>query len=320
MQMPPEVSVVIPTFNRAGLLGRALGSVESQTFSDFEVIIVDDGSHDDTPVVLENWRPRLEPRIHTIFLSHNGVAKARNAGIAASRGRFIAFLDSDDQWLPNHLEICVHTLRRKQDAGWVFTEHFIERKDRVRTRAPRSASRRELIRDIILRRTIISTSAVVVAREAISSVGAFNEKLQGAEDWELWVRMALSNPVVHVPEATVVIYQHRANFSQNPFLMRDQILMACEAILDSDIFEFCTKHEVESRAFLDIAHLFSLNRQRKIAWSYLVQAGQRDVSILATRDFLRTVLRISLPTKGYDLLEKTWRTLSSIFCKSGRGS
>src|SRR5215510_618603 len=100
--MPP-VSVIMPTFNRADTIKRAIRSVQAQTFTDWELIVVDDGSTDNTVALIEGCDPRLK----LIRQENQGTAGARNAGLHASAGSYIAFLDSDDEWLPHHLELCV---------------------------------------------------------------------------------------------------------------------------------------------------------------------------------------------------------------------
>src|SRR5574341_379304 len=153
----PVFSVVIPSYNRANLLDRALKSVRSQTFQGFEVIIADDGSTDDTPDLIKRWRTHFGDRLRTLWLDHSGAAMARNAGIAASRGRAVAFLDSDDEWLPQHLEVCYTALQANPEAGMIFTDHIIQSDARIHTQAPLSGSLHELVRSIILRRAVIAT-------------------------------------------------------------------------------------------------------------------------------------------------------------------
>ncbi|MBO0725797.1 MAG: glycosyltransferase family 2 protein, partial [Blastocatellia bacterium] len=99
----PSVSVIMPTFNRADTISRAIRSVQAQTFDDWELIVVDDGSTDNTVAMIEGCDARLK----LIRQENQGTAGARNAGLRASAGRYIAFLDSDDEWLPHHLALCV---------------------------------------------------------------------------------------------------------------------------------------------------------------------------------------------------------------------
>ncbi|UCI29356.1 glycosyltransferase family 2 protein [Mesorhizobium sp. B4-1-4] len=115
---PPEVSIILPTYNRADTIMRAVGSVLNQTFSDWELIVVDDGSTDATPRVDFT----IDSRIRLIRQKNQGVAAARNTGLAAAKGRFIAFLDSDDEWLPHFLGLAISFLKAHPDEHYVIFE------------------------------------------------------------------------------------------------------------------------------------------------------------------------------------------------------
>src|SRR5579864_1877976 len=117
----PRVSVIIPIYNGAATIERALKSVFEQTFSDFEIVVVDDGSTDDTPSVLA----KFGDRIRMILQSNRGFPGARNAGAAASRGDFIALIDHDDQWLPRKLELTVAALDSDPGASLVYSDLFV---------------------------------------------------------------------------------------------------------------------------------------------------------------------------------------------------
>jgi glycosyltransferase involved in cell wall biosynthesis len=116
----PAVSVVIPSYNRAHLLADAFESVRCQTYSDWELIVVDDGSVDDTRAVVAKVSTRMPQRVHYEYQQNQGPAAARNRGVACARGRYIAFLDSDDAWLPHHLQDCVAALEASPDVDWVY--------------------------------------------------------------------------------------------------------------------------------------------------------------------------------------------------------
>jgi glycosyltransferase involved in cell wall biosynthesis len=113
-----QVSVIVPTYNRADTIKRAIASVQAQTFQDWELIVVDDGSTDGTASVIAG----LDPRMVVIRQENQGISGARNTGLARSTGRYIAFLDSDDEWLPHHLELCVSFLRAFPEEHFVTTE------------------------------------------------------------------------------------------------------------------------------------------------------------------------------------------------------
>jgi glycosyltransferase involved in cell wall biosynthesis len=117
----PAVSIILPTYNRAHLLPEALKSIRGQTFTDWELIVVDDGSTDDTPEVVAALAADIHQPVRYVYQQNRGPAGARNTGLDSARGEFVAFLDSDDVWLPHHLQDCVHGLRDNPDVDWVFT-------------------------------------------------------------------------------------------------------------------------------------------------------------------------------------------------------
>jgi glycosyltransferase involved in cell wall biosynthesis len=117
----PLVSVIVPTFNRARLIAEALASIEAQTLSDWEVIVIDDGGTDRTDQVVQDWTRRVKQDVTYVRQENQGPGAARNNGLDRARGRYVAFLDSDDLWIPHHLEQCVAALEAHPEIGWVFS-------------------------------------------------------------------------------------------------------------------------------------------------------------------------------------------------------
>lgn len=115
----PAVSIVLPTFNRARFLDEALASIHSQSWQDWELIVVDDGSTDDTAARIDSWRERI-PQLRYVRRENGGAYAARNTGLQHARGEYIAFFDSDDLWLDHHLERCVEGLRQNPEVDWIY--------------------------------------------------------------------------------------------------------------------------------------------------------------------------------------------------------
>ncbi len=118
--MPPTVSIVMPTYNRAGFLPQALRSIAAQRWQDWELIVIDDGSSDDTRAVLDGLRATVSQPVHYHYQQNQGPPAARNAGVDRARGDYVAFFDSDDEWLPHHLTDCVAALEANRDVDWVY--------------------------------------------------------------------------------------------------------------------------------------------------------------------------------------------------------
>lgn len=212
----PCVSVVIPTYNYGHLLSRAVDSVLTQTFRDFEVLVVDDGSTDDTPKVLAGYGERIQ----AIRQDNAGVSAARNRGIAEARGEFIAFLDADDAWVPDKLEKQVAFLREHPQYDMVYSDisHYVDDRlvhhsylqERGYTQAASG-----LIYDNILREGFIFVPTVMVRRECLEAVGGFDPGLSCSEDLDLWLRIAERHRIGFLKESLVLRHDHSRNATKN---------------------------------------------------------------------------------------------------------
>lgn len=218
---PPCVSVIIPVYNSAALLPAALESVFNQTFQDYEIITVNDGSTDNTAQVLQGY----EPRIRVFHQSNAGASSARNAGIRAARGEFIAFLDADDIWEPEKLELQVAALRAHQAAGVCYTEGFyFEGEKSWICNFGDNPQTSGMIFDAILAKHFISMTSVMVRRSCLDEVGLFDESLIGSEDYNLFLRLAKKYPYQFVERPLVRLRCHDGNLSGNlPQMCRDEI-------------------------------------------------------------------------------------------------
>jgi glycosyltransferase involved in cell wall biosynthesis len=196
----PQVSVVIPTYNRAWCLGEAVDSVLAQRFRDFELIVVDDGSTDATAAVLAGYGGT----IRILQQENRGVSAARNAGIAAARGELIAFLDSDDIWLPVKLWRQVEFFNRYPEALICQTEEVWVRNGRRVNPGRRHRKPEGMIFEPSLELCLVSPSAVMVRRELFDRVGRFDESLPACEDYDLWLRVSCRFPV-HLIETPLIV-------------------------------------------------------------------------------------------------------------------
>ena len=205
----PLVSIITPTFNRASLIGRAISSVQRQTFSNWQMIVVDDGSTDHTVDVVRS-RAERDPRIRLVqSVTNSGMpAVARNLGIHQAQGQLIAFLDSDDWWWAQHLEAHVRAHGTMTSPGLCYS-HLWSRRPRsplyglLFLPSPRQQAQ---TREQLLQRNSIQCSAVTVSASLLQHVGGFSEapQLAAIEDYELWLRCSESGPVEFIPRLTGV--------------------------------------------------------------------------------------------------------------------
>lgn len=192
--------MIIPTHNRADVLGRAIASVLGQTWADLELIVVDDGSSDATPAVLAGFD---DPRLTGMHQENKGVSSARNLGIAASRGRLIALLDSDDHWMPDKLEKQVRFMAESGLSICQTDEIWVRNGVRVNPRF-KHAKPAGWFLERSLELCLISPSCVMFSRALWDELGPFDESLPACEDYSLWLRVGVRYPVGLVPEALVV--------------------------------------------------------------------------------------------------------------------
>ena len=191
------VSVIIPTFNRAHTLGRAVESVVAQTFGDWELIVIDDGSFDETPSVVSRFS---DERIRFVRQKRAGVSAARNRGIESTERPWISFLDSDDYWQPTKLERQFASLDSCPGLSVCYTnEIWIRRGVRVNQKR-KHRKYGGWIYEHCLPLCIISPSSVLLRRSLLEKKGRFDESFPVCEDYELWLRLTARNPVLFLDE------------------------------------------------------------------------------------------------------------------------
>jgi glycosyltransferase involved in cell wall biosynthesis len=197
---PIEVSVIIPTYNRGWIIKEAIDSVLAQEFKDFELIVLDDGSTDNTLEILNSFQHDIK----VLRQRNQGVSAARNRGIAEASGRFIAFLDSDDLWLPQKLFRQVEFFKKNPDAQICQTEETWIRKG-VRVNPKKRHKKPEgMIFEPSLALCLVSPSAVMMRRSLFEKVGGFDETLPACEDYDLWLRISCRYPVYLIETPLII--------------------------------------------------------------------------------------------------------------------
>lgn len=217
----PSVSVVIPAYNCARWLGSAVRSVLSQTVAPQEIIVVDDGSTDDTPSIVR----ALGPRVRYYPQRNSGVSVARNEGARVARGEFIAYLDADDEWFPSKLEVQLERLASKPEAiaSFMSVIRVDETSGQEVTLKYRFSD--DLVERLLLESCIVGhSSSVLIRRTALQDLGGFSKEFSQCADWDMWLRLADSGPVDVVEEALVLYRWHESNMSRNAGLLERDTL------------------------------------------------------------------------------------------------
>ncbi len=217
---PPAVSVIIPTFNRAWILRDAVDSVLAQTHKDFELIVVNDGSTDETAALLAAYGNRVS----VLEQTNRGVSAARNAGVGASRGDLVAFLDSDDVWLPEKLAVQVDFFRRHPEILICQTEETWIRNGRRVNPKNRHKKPSGDIFEPSLALCLVSPSAVMMRRQLYEALGGFDEQLPACEDYDFWLRIGCRHPVALIDRPLIFKRGgHTDQLSRQPSLDRYRI-------------------------------------------------------------------------------------------------
>lgn len=198
MQATPLVSIIIPTFNRAGVLPKALDSVLTQEYHDWELIVVDDGSTDDTPRVIADYQRRI-PALRYVRQTNRKQAAARNHGMRLARGKYLAFLDSDDEWLPGKLRRQAAILDTHPEIGMVYGNQLMATGDgaaAVRRYPSGFLPSGNIFKALLKREFYCSLQSVMLRRTVVETVGPLDESLgDSLEDWEFTLRIASRFPV-----------------------------------------------------------------------------------------------------------------------------
>jgi GT2 family glycosyltransferase len=208
------VSVIIPTFNRAALLCETLATVSAQTVAPFEILVIDDGSTDETGAMLA----REFPGVMVYRIAHAGQGAARNVGLAHARGDAIAFLDSDDVWDARFVECMSAALCASPRAGFVYCDYALF--DGARTLRENNLRPEHQwggnVFPKLLETNFLCTGALLIRRECFARVGGFDPTLPPVEDWDLWLRLARAYPAVFVDASLVRIRVNGFHASRNP--------------------------------------------------------------------------------------------------------
>jgi glycosyltransferase involved in cell wall biosynthesis len=282
----PAVSVIIPTYNRAGVIQRALDSVLAQTFQDWEIIVVDDGSTDD-PATIEKYCGQIRLIRHP---QNRGAAAARNTGIAAAGGQFVAFLDSDDCWHPDKLANQMAALQQAAPNTRICaTGYILHKGDRELTICPRPRPGR-FRTEIAFGCAISPGTTLLIDRSVFDDVGLFDEKLRRLEDWDWLLRFAETYDIVFVPRPLATVYSHAWDDSAVP-KEADTVLQAIRRISTKHVPRFRGLRLRQFRSTLFLETAARMYRKRRPARACYYVLASLAVYPFRNAAFVRSVWR-----------------------------
>lgn len=305
------VSVIVPVYNAEAHIAEALNSVFAQTYRPLEIIVIDDGSTDRTPEIVKSF-----PEVRYILQHNGGPSVARSRGLAAAQAEYVAFLDADDIWDPTKLSEQIAIMERHPEAGLVFADmrHFDERNEPQPSMFAKygftadffgSESRvKNPVRKLV-QANFIPTSSVLARKRVIMQTGGFDEQFRKAEDWDLWLRMALCAPVFYLPKVLMRKRVHQVNVSHDAAGMNVAALAVLEKLgrehrddlirLDIDM-DAVLRDAYRNLGYFHIRHAAIAEARaalwRSLSLGFQVRSLIYFLSTLLGRRFVSSVVRV----------------------------
>ena len=291
--MPPTISVIVPAYNAANTIIETIDSVCRQTFQDFELIVINDGSSDRT---LELLTTIDEPRLQVFSYKNGGLPVARNRGIAHSKAEFITFIDADDLWTEDKLELQLAALQQNSEVGIVYSWTTVMDEQGKSFYPGKSVSHQgDVCKQLLCNNFIASGSNVMIRRKAIESVGEFESTLKSAEDWDYWLRLALAGwQFAVVPKAQIFYRQSSGAMSSKIDVMEKYNLMVVDRAFKIAPPQLqYLKPESQANVLLYIAQLsLQHGNQVKQTWQKLRQAFWLYPQIAQRKKFVVVALKL----------------------------
>jgi glycosyltransferase involved in cell wall biosynthesis len=285
--MNPKVSIIIPTYNHAYFVGFAVESALAQTFTNTEVLVVDDGSVDNT----RDFLAAYAGRITYIYQENRGLSAARNTGIRVACGEYIALLDADDMWVPEKLAVQMRLFDENPAAGVVSCGNVsVDNQGREVSAASTRGSGQFQFRRLLLGNCVSGGSNAVVKRSCFDAVGLFDESLRSSEDWDMWLRIARRYPVLFAPQ---VLTKIRVNASSMSAEKNADTMLANELRVLGKLFSDPTARVNAHDRGMAYAHRFVA-----AAWAHFKVGNRREAHTYIRKAFLANPVHFVL-RKGF---------------------
>jgi len=212
----PKVSIILPTYNRAHIIEKAIQSVLNQTYQDFEIIIIDDGSKDDTKKIIRGFQEKDNRIKYIRFEENKGAAAARNAGIKMSKGEYITFQDSDDEWVIDKLEKQMKIIETSSENIVVYCGFWrIDGDEKTYIPDIKISNREGNIHKELLKRNFIGTPSILLLKKNLEKIGMFDENLSRLQDWDLVIRLSRYYNFILIDEPLYISYLLSDSISAN---------------------------------------------------------------------------------------------------------
>jgi glycosyltransferase involved in cell wall biosynthesis len=313
----PKISIIIPAYNAMNYLPETMASVFNQTFDDFEVVVVNDGSTDET----EKWASQIKDvRVKLVSQANLGLAGARNTGIRESQGEYLAFLDADDVWESTKLAKQAQVLDTYPEVGLVYTwVTYVDQQQKSTGRTVNYQFEGNVWSELIQRNLIECGSVAVVRRSCLERVGLFDEQLSSlnvGEDWDMWLRIAAQYDFKVVKEPLVYYRQLAGSASKNWELVAKSLRAVIEKAFNDAPLELLTlrnKSYGNAHVVLAWKAIQSQGRDYEKATYFRSQALKHDPWLFFSKEYFRLSIAITIMhwfgSNGYDKFLSLFHTL-----------
>jgi glycosyltransferase involved in cell wall biosynthesis len=265
----PTVSVIIPTFNRAHMIGKAIKSVLNQTYRDFEVIVVDDGSTDNTKEIIRSFTDK-RIKYFKKYKKNRGISVTRNIGIEMARGKYIALLDSDDEWLLEKLDKQIKVLQSESpEVGVIYSNLcYIDENGKNMNKLRNPKKEGYIYEDLLGRNYVGTSSTLLIRKECFHQVGLFDDLLNSQQDWDMWIRIAKYYRFALIKVPLVKCRLHTNQISRNLALK----IITANRILVKYANELEMRRGAHSKHYFYIGLRFCRTGKTKEGRRYLLKA------------------------------------------------
>lgn len=313
----PTISVIVPAYNAEKTILETIQSIQQQTLSDFELIVIDDGSTDKTVELLSTI---ADPRLKVFSYENGGLPVARNRGIERATGEYLSFIDADDLWTPDKLETQLAALQAHPDAGvaYSWTAFIDENSQYLYARDPMPFEG-NVYSNILIENFISSGSNILVQRKLVAAAGWFDPALKSAEDWDYYIRLAARAPFVLVPKYQILYRRSSQSMTSKVDVMERNCLLVLNRAFEqapSDLQHLKSKSLANAYRFyalLCIAHILTDDGVKQ-ATRRLRQAIWFDPATVLDRKTQRLILKLTLLNLfPYHLATRVSRQLGKLF-------
>ncbi len=265
MSAKTQVSVILPTYNRCGFIGKAIESVIAQTYTAWELIIVDDGSTDQTENVVKIYAGR-DSRIRYIKQKNAGCASARNRALAEAKGQYITFLDDDDLFRPDKLSVQIEFLEKNPQFGFVYSDSKLIDRDGNHLRNIPEVPQTSFLE--LIMGFAVPPIAILARKECFDKVGGFCTKLRSSDDFDMWLRIAKEFPIAYYPNMVASYIWHDSNLTLNQRKTTCNLMFIYKRLTKQNLSK--EEREQVTRAVLQFTYWYAdeMREQKKYAEAF----------------------------------------------------